>query len=124
VQFTALKYNPHIVLLIALCLLTSLDHLGSKYIGQNEMSEVIDSIMVSQAIVGQTKWSYSDTRAKVKDVQSGEFGSEFLGGRNKFVEGTKVYGVGVNKLMSVGGKFGDFGFSFLLVFDSSRDDVH
>jgi len=52
------------------------------------MGKVVDSIVVSESIVGQAERSDSDTCAEVEDIQSGEGGSEVLSGRDQFGQGT------------------------------------
>jgi len=79
VKLTTLEYNPHTEFLIPLSLLTSLDHLGCQDIGKNEVRKVIDSIVVSLSVVGETEWSDSDSSVQVEDIESFEFGREIFG---------------------------------------------
>jgi hypothetical protein len=87
-EFTALEHDSDIVFVIPRSLLGSLDHFRYHDIGKDQMREVVDSIVVSESIVGQAERSDSDTCAKVEDIQSGEGGSEVLCGRDQLGQGS------------------------------------
>jgi hypothetical protein len=88
VELTALENDSDIVLVIPRSLLGGLDHFRYHNIGKDQMGKVVDSIVVSESIIGEAERSDSDTCAQVEDIQSGEGGSEVLSGRDQLGQGS------------------------------------